>query len=145
MDSIYESRHFSYWYHLNSIRYHFSFYELTFPPFALADTVKIFRPFCARFSVFSRGVSSEGATCMIVESSMKQYPTIWKESRAMLHLKTALCPAYMIQFRRWELAMAHISGAAPFPWPKPCGGSLSGITHISHPKVLAKSPKSVLK
>ena len=40
--------------------------------------------------------------------------------------------------------MAHIYGADPFPWPKPYGGGLSGIDHISPPYVLAGSPKAVL-
>ena len=112
--SLYASRHFPSGSYLKSIRYHFFFYALTFPLVALAAPAQILRPFCASFTVYSRGVSGEGATSMIVESSMKKYPTRWKESCDMLHLKTAPCPTSMTQFRRGELAMAHISGASPF-------------------------------
>ena len=73
----------------------------------------------------------EGATCMIVKSSTKQYPTIWKESLEILHLKTAPWPDSLIRFRRGDLTMAHIAGADPFPWPKPCEGGMSGIAHTS--------------
>ena len=78
-------------------------------------------------------VSGKGDTCMIVESSTKKYPTRWKEYCEILHLNTASCPASLRQLRRGELKMSHISGAEPFPWPKPCGGGLSGIYHISPP------------
>ena len=62
----------------------------------------------------------------------------------MLHLKTAPCPAYLRHFRKGELTMARISRAAPFLWPKPCGSSLSGISHKSPPQILVDSPKAVL-
>ena len=106
---------------------------LTCPPVALDSPENILRPFYAIFTVSSGGVSDEGDTCIIVESSTKQYPNIWKESREMLHLKTTLCPASMRQFIRGELKISHISGTAPFPWPKSCGGGLSEIAHISPP------------
>ena len=76
-------------------------------------------------------MSCEGATCMIVKFSIKQYPTRWDESCEMLRLNTAMCPASLRQFRRGDLTMAHIAGSDPFPWPKPCGGGLSDIYHIS--------------
>ena len=53
--------------HLNSIRYHSFISALTFPPVALADPANILKPFCASFAVYSRGVSGECATFMIVE------------------------------------------------------------------------------
>ena len=64
--SLSSNRHFHSGSHLKSIRYHFVFSALTFPPVALAAPPKILRPFCASFTVSSRGVSVEGATCMIV-------------------------------------------------------------------------------
>ena len=94
---------------------------------------KILMPFCASFTVSSRGVSGEGATCIIMESSIKQYPTRRKGSCEMMHLKKAPCPASLKQFIRGELTMAYIDVAAPFTWPKPCGGGLSRIAHISPP------------
>ena len=62
----------------------------------------------------------------------------------MLNLKGAPWPASLKQFRRVEITTAHISGDALFPWPNPCGGVLSGISHISPPYVFVDSPKSVL-
>ena len=67
----------------------FFFSALTCPPVALDSPENILRPFCASLTVSSREVSGEGATCMIVESSTKQYPTIRKASFEILHLKTA--------------------------------------------------------
>ena len=93
-------RHFPSVFHLKSIRCHFFFSALTCTPVALAAPVKIFRPFCASFNVSSRWVSYEGATCMILEPSTKQYPTRWKESCEMLHLNTAPRPACLRHFRR---------------------------------------------
>ena len=81
---------------------------------------------------------------MIVESFTKQYPTIWKDSREMLHLKASLWPASVKQFMRGELTMAHISWTAPFPWPNTCGVGLRGIAHKSPLNVLSESPKAVL-
>ena len=40
--------------------------------------------------------------------------------------------------------MNHIAGSAPFPWPKPFGGGLSGIDHISPPQILSGSLKAIL-
>ena len=128
--SLYASRHFPSGSHLKSIIYHFFFYALTCPTVDLDTPEKIMRPFCVSFTVSYRGVSGEGATCMIVESSTKQYPTIWKESCDMLHLKTSPCPSSLRQFRRGDLTMEHIYGADPFTWTKPCGGGLSRISHI---------------
>ena len=51
---------------------------------------------------------------MIVESFTKQYPTIWKDSREMLHFKSAPWPASTRQFKRVELTMAHMFGDVPF-------------------------------
>ena len=118
-------------YHLKYIIYHFVFSALTCPPVALTDPANILRPFCDSFTVSYRGVYGEGVTCMIMKSSTKQYPTRWKESCEILHLKTAPCPASLRQFKRGELTMSHIVGDAPFPWPKTCGGGLSGIAHKS--------------
>ena len=91
-----DSQHFSYGSHFKSIRYHFVFSALTCPPVALSHPANILRPFCASLTVSSRGVSGEGATGMIVESSTKQYPTRWKESLEILHLNTAPWPASRI-------------------------------------------------
>ena len=56
-----------------------------------------------------------------------------EESLEILNLKTALWPSSRRQFRGGGLKMAHIYGAAPFPSPKPYGGGLRGISHISLP------------
>ena len=40
--------------------------------------------------------------------------------------------------------MTHIYGAAPFPWPNPCGCGSSGIDNMSPLCVLTESPKAVL-
>ena len=60
------SRHFPSGSHLDSIRYHLVFSALTFPHVALDAPANILRPFCASFTVYSRGVSCEVATCMIL-------------------------------------------------------------------------------
>ena len=119
--------------HLKSIRYNFFFFALTFPPVAFYAPVNMLRPFFASSTVSSRGMSIVGATCMIMDSSTKQYPTRWKESREMLHLKATMWPASLRQFRKVELMVAHIYGSDPFPWSDPCGGGFIGIAHISHP------------
>ena len=129
--SLSDSCHFPPGSHLKSIRCHFVFYALTCTPVALAAPENTLRPFCTSFTVSSRGVSGEVYTWMIMESSTKQHPTRWKESREMMNLKTYPCPDSMRHFIRGDLTMDHISWAAPFPWPKPCGGGLSGITHTS--------------
>ena len=67
---------------------------------------------------------------MIVETFINQYPTRWKESHNILHLKAALWPASLRYFSRGEIMMSHIFEAAPFPSPDSCGGGLSGIDPI---------------
>ena len=59
----------------------------------------------------------------------------------MLHLKTAPCPDSLIQSRSGDITMDHIDGASILSWPKPCGGGLIGIAHISRLWVLDDSPK----
>ena len=95
--SLSTSRHFPSGTNLKSIQYYFVFSALTCHTVALVAPAKILRPFCDISTVSSRRVSGEGAICMIVESSTKQYPTIWEKSCEMLHLNTALCTAYMKQ------------------------------------------------
>ena len=68
VSSLYYSRHLPSGSHLKSIRYHFIFSALTCPSVALSAPEKILRPFCASFTVSSRGLSGEGVTCMIVDS-----------------------------------------------------------------------------
>ena len=94
---------------------------ITYPPIEMDSPANILRPFCAILTFSSRGVSGEGVTCMIVESSTKRYPTIWKESLDILHLNTTPWPASRRQSRRGELKMDRIYGAAPLPLPKPYG------------------------
>ena len=79
VDSLYYGHHFPLGSHLKSIRYHFVFSAITCPPVDFSAPEMILRPFCSILTVSSRGVSGVGATCMIVESSTKQYPTRWKE------------------------------------------------------------------
>ena len=142
--SLCDSFHVPYGSHLKSIRYYFIFFSLTCPPDALASPGKTFNPFCTSLTVSIWGVSGVGATYIIVESSTKQYLTIWKESREMINLKDTPYPASLRQFRKGELMMLHIYGAAPFPWLNPCGGGLSGISHMSPLHVISESPKTVL-
>ena len=68
---------------------------------------------------------------MIFESSTKQYPTSFRESWGVQHLKTALCPASQRQSIRGLLKISHIAGAYPLPCPRYCGGDLSGRVHLS--------------
>ena len=68
---------------------------------------------------------------MIIESPAKQYPTSFRESWGMHHLKTAPCPASQRQSSRGVLKISHISGASTFPYARYCGGGLSGRVHLS--------------
>ena len=68
---------------------------------------------------------------MILESSKNQYPTSFRESWGMQHLKTAQCPASQRQSSRGVLTIYHIAGASTLPCPRYYGGGLSGRIHLS--------------
>ena len=74
---------------------------------------------------------------MILESSTNQYPTSFRESWWMQHLKTDLYPASQRQSSRGVLTIYNISGAYPLPCPRYCGGGLSGRFHLSPLQVLS--------
>ena len=67
---------------------------------------------------------------MILESSTKQYPTSFRESWGMRHLKSYPCPAYQRQSSREVLTIVHIVGAYTLTCPRYCGGGLSGKVHL---------------
>ena len=68
---------------------------------------------------------------MILESLTKQYPTSFRESWGMQHLKTAPCPESQRQSSRGVLTISHIAGASPLTCLRYCGGGLSVRVHLS--------------
>ena len=68
---------------------------------------------------------------MILESSTKQYPTSFRESWGMRHLKSYPCPAYQRQSSRGVLIIVHIVRAYTLPCPRYFGGRFSGKVHLS--------------
>ena len=52
----------------------------------------------------------------------------------MENLKAAPWSAFLRQLSRGVLTIAHMDGAAPFPWPRPCGGGgARGTSQVSPP------------
>ena len=85
----------------------------------------------------------EGATCIMVESPIKHYPTILKVSPERLDLKAAPCHVSPSQLRRGVLTVAHIAGDDPFPCPSTLGWGFNGNAHFSPPLLDYESPKSI--
>ena len=122
--------HFLVAYHLNSSRYHLVLLTLTFPSILRSAPEKRSNPDWDSFIVYFAWVVGEGAIWMILESSTKQYPTSFRESWGVQHLKTAPCPASQRQSSRGVLKISHIAGASPFLCPRYCGEGLSGRVHL---------------
>ena len=64
---------------------------------------------------------------------MKQYPKSFVVSPEMDHLKAVPWTDFLGQLIRGVLMMSHMSGYAPFPCPRPCGGWFSGTTQVPPP------------
>ena len=56
---------------------------------------------------------------MIVESSKNQYPTSFKVSPDIQHLKSTTWTDSLKQFNKGLLTTSHMTGDAPFPLPWP--------------------------
>ena len=54
-------------------------------------------------------------------------------SPEMEHLTAAPWPDFLGHLSRGVLTMDHMAGAAPFSWPRPCGGEFRGIAQFSPP------------
>ena len=136
--------HWLFYYHLNLSRYHFVLIRFTCPHVLYAAPKNRSRPDWDSLTVSVFGVVGDEAICMIFELSMKQYPTSFIESWEINILKTAPFPKSCRQFSRGVLTISHISGAAPFPCPRPCGGGgFKGRSHLSPTKVVSDSLKDV--
>ena len=70
---------------------------------------------------------------MMLESSINQYTTSFRDSWGVHHLKTAPCTASQRQSSIGVMTISHIAGSDTFPCLIYFGGGLSGRVHLSPP------------
>ena len=129
-DLLLDRLHFPVTSHLNSSRYHLVLLTLTFPYVLWATPGKRSNTDWDNSILYFAWVVGEGAIWMILELSTKQYPTIFRGSWGMQHLKTAPCTESQSQSSRGVLTIYHIEGESTFPCPRYCGGVLRGRVHF---------------